>query len=163
MKFSSELRYPRPAAVVMKMLTDPAYFERKYQALEVADFALAEHVAGERFSISYRFRAAGQTRVPEFAKKFVGDSIRVSQTDSWRVSERIGAIDIQIGGAPVSVHADMKLEPAGAKACVLKLDWQLRCSIPLIGGKVEKIIAEDVQRRSAADEKVSVQLLEAYA
>lgn len=162
MKFSSELKYPQPVDVVMKMFTDPVYFERKYQALEVSDFAVTQHVPGDRFSFHYRFRAAGDIRVPDFARRLVGDAIRVSQIDAWHVSERIGRIDIEIAGAPASVHADMMLQAAGAKASVLKLDWTVRCSIPLLGGKIEKLIAEDVQRRTAADGKVSVQLLERY-
>ncbi|WP_428312573.1 DUF2505 domain-containing protein [Hydrocarboniphaga sp.] len=163
MKFSSELKYPRPPAVVMKMFTDPAYFERKYQALEVSDYAVIQHVAGENFSLQYRFRAAGDTRVPDFAKKLVGDAIRVTQTDAWQVSSYVGQIDIEITGAPASVHADMRLQAAGAKASVLKLDWTIRCGIPLLGGKVEKLIADDVQRRTAADGGISVKLLKDYA
>lgn len=163
MKFSSELKYPQPPAVVMKMFTDPAYFERKYQALEVSDYAVIRHAAGENFSLQYRFRAAGDTRVPDFAKKLVGDAIRVTQTDAWQVSRYVGQIDIEITGAPASVHADMRLEGAGAKASVLTLDWTIRCGIPLLGGKVEKLIAEDVQRRTAADGRISVKLLKDYA
>lgn len=163
MKFNTELKYPQPVAVVLKMFTDPRYFERKYQALEVADFAITRHVEGDNFSIEYRFRAAGDTRVPDFAKKLVGDAIRVRQVDAWQVSKRVGTIDIDISGAPASVRADMQIAAAGAKASVLTLQWQVRCGIPLIGGKVEKLIAEDVQRRTAADGKVSVKLLEAYA
>jgi hypothetical protein len=163
MKFESELKYPAAAGVVMKMFTDPAYFERKYRALEVLDFAVIQHVGGENFSMHYRFRAAGGTRVPDFARKLVGEAIRISQVDAWRVSRRVGTIDIEIIGAPASVHADMQLEAAGAAASVLKLAWQVRCGIPLIGGKIEKLIAEDVQRRTEADGKVSVGLLADYA
>lgn len=163
MKFSSELKYPQPVVVVMKMFTDPAYFERKYQALEVSDYAVIKHVAGDDFSLQYRFRAAGDTRVPDFARKLVGDAIRVTQTDAWVVPRRVGRIDIEITGAPASVHADMRLEAVGVKASVLKLDWTIRCGIPLLGGKVEKLIAEDVQRRTAADGKISIKLLDAYA
>ncbi|WP_299697057.1 DUF2505 domain-containing protein [Hydrocarboniphaga sp.] len=163
MKFTSELKYPKPVDVVMKMFTDPAYFERKYQALEVSDFAVTQHVAGDSFSLRYRFRAAGETRVPDFARKLIGDAIRVGQVDAWHVSRRVGTIDIEIGGAPASVHADMKLEADSAKTSVLKLDWQVRCGIPLIGGKIEKLIAGDVQRRTAADGQVSIKLLADYA
>jgi hypothetical protein len=162
MKFTNTLKYPQPVDVVMKMFTDPAYFAAKYKALEVSDYAVTKHVAGDDFSFKYRFRASGETQVPEFAKKLVGDAIRVTQVDAWKVPQRVGTIDIEITGAPASVHADMKLEAAGAKACVLKLDWQVKCGIPLLGGKIEKIIAEDVQRRTAADEKISVKLLAAY-
>jgi hypothetical protein len=81
MNFSIELQYPAAAETVMKMIVDRHYFERKYQALEVADFEITDdRLSADAFSIDFRFRAAGATNIPEFARKFVGDAIRVKQT-----------------------------------------------------------------------------------
>lgn len=148
----------------MKMTTDKRYFERKYQALEVADFAVTDHrLFAEIFSIDFRFRAAGATHIPDFAKRFVGDAIRVKQAERWQIAQRKGSIDIDIAGAPVSVHADMQLSAKGAKQSMLKLDWTIRCGVPLLGGKVEKLIAEDVRRRAEADGAISARLVSEYA
>jgi len=162
LKYSTELKYPRPADVVIKMFTDRAYFEKKYQSMDVTDFKVDTVVTGDPFTIRCRYSAAGDINVPDFAKKLIGEAIRVTQTDVWQVAKRTGTIDIEILGAPVTVHADMKLVSSGAGS-VLKLDWQFRCSIPLLGGKIEKLIAEDVERRTAMDARVSIKLLEAYA
>ena len=164
MNFSIELQYPAAAETVMKMVIDKRYFERKYQALEVADFAITNHqLSSEAFSIDFRFRAAGATNIPDFAKRFVGDAIRVKQTERWQIAQRKGSIDIDIAGAPVSVHADMQLSAKGAKQSTLRLDWTVRCGVPLLGGKVEKLIAEDVRRRAEADGAISARIVGEYA
>lgn len=163
MQFQIDLRYPASADQAMKMLVDRAYFERKYQKLDVGDFLITQHEStSDRFAIGFQFRAAGQTRVPDFARKIVGDSIRVRQSEYWTIAKRKGGIDIEIAGAPASVHADMALVAESPTRSVLKLDWTIRCGIPLLGGKVEKLIAEDVHRRSEADGAVSIALLELY-
>jgi hypothetical protein len=164
MNFSIELQYPAAAETVMKMVVDKRYFERKYQALEVADFTITQHqVSDQTFGIDFRFRAAGATNIPEFAKKFVGDAIRVKQAERWQIAQRKGTIDIDIAGAPVSVHADMQLFAKDANRSMLRLDWTIRCGVPLLGGKVEKLIAEDVRRRAEADGAISAKLVSEYA
>ena len=146
----------------MHLFTDPDYFRREYQAMEVGDPQYVSHRReGDEFSSYYRFRATGRTSIPAFARKFVGDAIRVQQTDRWRAARHSGRIDIEIAGVPATgVGAQMRPTPKGARACRLSPDWVIRCSLPLLGGKVEKLIAEDVERRMIDDGRVSVQRLE---
>ena len=35
--------------------------------------------------------------------------------------------------------------------CSNELSWNISCSIPLVGGKVEKLIAQDIQSKAASD------------
>lgn len=147
---------------VMKMYSDRAFFEKKYAAtgctnIEVLDFK----TSAKGFSITVRYDAQSDAPVPEFAKKFMGSTVNVTQTDSWDVATKSGKIVTDIKGAPVKVTADMKLEAAG-KGSVNRMVWTLSCGIPLVGGKLESILAEDVKIKSARDEKASQKLLESY-
>lgn len=163
MEFQLEHRYERDADTVLRMVTDRQYFERKYQSMEVEDFTIVSCTkSADAFSIHYRYRAAASTRVPDFARKLFGESVGVEQTDNWDLRERQGRIDIVIQGVPaINMHARTQLLPAGDGA-LIRLHWEVRCTVPLIGGRLERAIADDLRGRADADLAVSRRLLEAY-
>lgn len=163
MNFSLQTSFPAPAATVIRMFVDRDYVERKYRLLDVSDFAITDlQKQGDDFAVSFQFRAAGQSNIPEFARKLVGETIRVKQVERWNSKTLRGSIDIEIAGAPAKVQAAMQLVASAADSSVLKFDWTVHCGVPLLGGKVEKVIADDVQRRVAADGKASIALVPHY-
>ena len=85
----------------------------------------------------------------------------IGMTDAWDAATKTGKITTEIKGAPVKVTADMKLEASG-KGAVNRMVWTLSCGIPLVGGKLESILAEDVKVKSKRDEAASQTLLEGY-
>ena len=99
--------------------------------------------------------------MPDFVKKFIGERISVTQTDSWDAASKTGKITTEIKGAPVKVTAEMKLS-GDAKSAVNKMKWTLACSIPLVGGKIEGFLAEDIKTKSARDQKASAKILADY-
>jgi hypothetical protein len=99
--------------------------------------------------------------LPDFAKKFIGDSSVITQTDAWDLVKKTGRIEAEIKGAPVKVSAEMSLRDEGQGSANL-LKWTVSCGIPLLGGKLEKIISEDIQAKSRNDLAVSRKLLAGY-
>ena len=144
------------------MYFDRAFFERKYREQGAWDVEVLEHHRDERsFRIKCRFQMKSDAPIPDFAKKFVSDSISMVQQDSWDIPTLTGRIETELKGMPVRISADMALKPEGA-GCVNHLKWTVGCSIPLIGGKLEKIIAEDLQIKSQRDQQVSKSILKDY-
>ena len=41
-------------------------------------------------------------------------------------------------------------------------DWEVNVKIPLVGGKIEDLVSDDIKRKNPVDEKASKQLLELY-
>ena len=162
MQFQERHEFPRPRQAVLKMFSDVRYFKRKFEMTGARAFeVLEEERVGDHFRIRYRFHVAAQAPLPDFVKKFVRDSMQVMQEDSWDLTKATGRLDIEIRGVPVSVSCDMKLEDT-AGGCVNLLNFSLKCSVPLLGGKIEKVLAQDVSVKSKADRDASLAILEDY-
>lgn len=162
MKFDDKHSFDKPAATVMKMYSDKAFFERKYQDQGAWDIEVLEHQkTATQFRIKCRFAMKNDAPLPDFAKKFLGESVQVTQTDTWDLKKMTGRIEAEIKGTPVKLSAEMALKDE-AKGAVNHMKWTVSCGIPLIGGKLEQVVAGDVQMKSRKDEKVSQKILKDY-
>lgn len=151
MKFEERHSFEQPAATVMKMYADRAFFDRKYQEVQAIECELLDHQKSDtRCSVKYRLVMKSDAPLPEVAKKILGDTVKMVQQDAWDLGKRTGRIDIEIKGAPIKVFADMKLIEENGKGVNVQ-SWTISCSIPLVGGKIEAAIAEDIKIKSRRD------------
>ena len=163
MKFEDKHSLAKPSAVVLKMYTDKAFFERKYKELGCWDLEVLEHTkTAKQFRIKCRFQVKNDAPLPDFAKKFLGESMSVVQTDTWDLDKKTGQVDIELKGTPVKVHSDMALKDVGAGS-VNEMKWNVSCGIPLIGGKLESVVGTDIQSKSKTDAKITQKLLADYS
>lgn len=162
MKFDDKHTFDKPAATVLKMFSDKAYFERKYKELGWRNVAVLDHsVDAKKFRIKVRYTAPNSAPVPDFAKKFLGETNEVTQTDSWDLEKKTGRLEAEIKGVPVKVAADMKLVDEGAGSAN-KLSWNLSCGIPLLGGKLEDLVAGDIKAKARTDLAKTREILKSY-
>jgi hypothetical protein len=163
MQFNDKHTFDKPAAAVLKMFSDKAYFERKYQEFGYKNIKVLEHaVDAKRFRIKVQYEAPNSAPVPDFARKFLGATNTVTQSDTWDLEKKTGRIEAEIKGVPVKVSADMRLADEGAGSANT-LKWNLSCGIPLLGGKLEQIVASDIQSKSKGDVARSREILKGYA
>lgn len=138
MKLRHELTYAAPIDEVFAMLTDTAYWDRVAVA------------TGARSSTATVATADGETRlvidqdqpvvgVPSFAKKFVGESTRAIKTQVW--TGRTSTFVVETPGKPTTMAGSATLAERGAST-VLSYDLAVKASVPLIGGKLEKLVVE---------------------
>jgi hypothetical protein len=162
MQFNDKHAFDKPAATVLKMFSDKAYFERKYQELGYKDIEVLEHSSdAKKFRIKVRYSAPNSAPVPDFAKKFLGANNVVTQSDTWDLVKRTGRLEAEIKGVPVKVVADMRLADEGAGS-TNTLKWNLDCGIPFIGGKLEQIVGSDIQSKAKTDLAKSREILQSY-
>lgn len=162
MKFVERHEFDRPAETVMKMYSDRAFFDRKYRELGTIECELLDHQQTEKvFSVEYRLEMESNAPLPEAAKKLIGSTIRMVQRDSWDLTARKGRIEIDIRSAPIRVQADMELIDEGGRGVNVQT-WEVVCKIPLIGGKIEAAVAEDVKIKSRKDFAVSREIIKDY-
>lgn len=162
MKFDDKHSFDKPAATVLKMFSDQAYFERKYKelgftAIEVLDLEKSD----SRFRIKTSYTAKTNVPLPDFAKKFIPSTAAVTQQDAWDLKRMTGRIDVEIKGTPVKVSCDMTLKDEG-KGSANYLKWTITCSLPLIGGKIEKLTADDIQAKAGNDVATTRRILADY-
>lgn len=162
MKFSDEHRFDKPAEAVIRMFTDRDYFVRKYEELGFSNVEVLDHSQdGDDFSITCRYEAPSDAPIPGFAKKFMGETNVVTQTDEWNAASMTGRLTAEIEGLPAKVGAAMRLTDDG-DGSVNTLDWTISCGIPLVGGKIEKLVAEDIRSKSSTDQAKTAEILEDY-
>jgi len=100
-------------------------------------FTVAGDIAGEFSTISVR--TLPTTRLPEIARKFVGESLKVTQTENWEApaadGSRQSTISLKIAGAPIDVSAVQRLVAEGGSTRV-ELEGNVTSSVPFLGGKI---------------------------
>ncbi|NKX53350.1 DUF2505 family protein [Arthrobacter sp. E918] len=79
------------------------------------------------------------TRLPEIARKVVGESLTVTQTERWQApaadGSRTADVEVKVAGAPVDAKAVQKLVAEGGSTRV-QLEGEVTSGIPFLGGKI---------------------------
>ncbi len=156
-RVSHTLTYPAATvADVYAMLADPAYRKAVGDYQRVTDFSCDVTPNGDGMEVRLE-QAHGTDRIPSFAQRLVGNEIRFVQEESW--SSPSGAeIHVTIPGKPGDMTGGTTLTQSGDDV-VQRIDLDVKVSIPLLGGKVEDLIAGFVGRAFDAENKVGVKWL----
>ena len=142
MKFRHELSYDASPAEVFEMLADPAFRERVGEALDVVSADITLERDGDGFTLT-NDQVQRTEGLPSFAKKIAGDTTRVIQTEEWP-SATGGTLRIDAPGKPTAMVGTIELVPDGAGP-VEVVELEIKAKVPLIGGKLENLMAEQVR------------------
>jgi hypothetical protein len=151
------LTYPGTTAdAVYAMFGDPAYRTAVATYQRVTDFSCeVTHSAG---GMQVRLEQAhGTDRIPGFAQRLVGEEIRFIQTETWTSPSEAG-LHVTIPGKPGEMNGGETLVQSGNDV-VQQIELSVRVSIPLVGGKVEDLVAGFVVKAFEAENKVGVRWL----
>lgn len=138
MRLRHELRYQAAVEDVLAMLTDPAYWDR----VAVATGALSSTTTVERAGEQVRVHTEQEQAVagvPSFAKKFVGESTTALKQQTW--TGHRSTFEVETPGKPTHISGTAELTARGAEV-VLAYDLEVKASVPLVGGRLEKLVAE---------------------
>lgn len=151
MRFSHDLAYDATPEAVAAMLADPAFREQVCQALHVLrhDVSVQGSGAGMTVVVDQTQPAQG---VPSFAKKFVGDEIRIVQRETWRDATNAD-LDIEIPGKPGTMQGAITLA-GDATHTVETVTGDIRVKLPLVGGRIEEMVGEIFRSALRAEERV---------
>jgi len=97
--------------------------------------------------------------LPSFARALVGDQLTVRERRSWGEpgpdGTRTGAFSATVDGAPVQVNGSLLLAADGAGGSELTIDGAVSARVPLVGGKVEALVLEQLLRFTAREEELA--------
>jgi hypothetical protein len=141
---------------VFAMLADPAYRKAVSAHQRVIDFDCRISTSGNGMDV--RLEQAHRTdRLPGFAQKLVGHEIRFVQNETW-ASPSSADIHLTIPGRPGDVTGTETLTQSGEDV-VQRIELAVKFSMPIVGGKVEDLIAGFVAKAFDAEHEVGVQWL----
>ena len=151
MRFRHELSYDAGAAEVFEMLADPAFREKVSEALGVvsSEVSIDRHEDGFRLTNDQVQQTEG---LPSFAKKFAGETTRAIQVEEWHDAAG-GSLRIDAPGKPTSIEGTIELLPDGA-GTIEVVELEIRVKVPLIGGKLEGLVEEQVRKSMDVEHEV---------
>ena len=145
MQFSERLDYPAAPHAVWAMYCDPAFREQ----VCTATGATSHHVdvSADEAGGTVRVTRVLPARMSESIRKLVGDTVTVTQTETWGAADGLGArradVSLRVQGQPASMTGTHTLAPTDA-GCSLQVTGDLKVSIPFFGGRLESELAKVV-------------------
>jgi Protein of unknown function (DUF2505) len=142
-RLTKDISYPADPATVFAMLTEVPFQERKCAATGALshDVEIKEYDDGS--AVIRTRRTLPTDQIPDFAQRFVGRTIDVVQVDDWGPSgpdgSRDGTVVVELKGAPIRFAGSLALRPGG-DGTVEAIDGDIKASVPLIGGRMEKAL-----------------------
>ena len=162
MKFSYKQTFPKDAGTVLKMFCDPAYHEKLQKALGAMDYKQLEHKDdGTRFRIKMAYNVKSNVPLPGFAKKVLGETSSVVQEESWDRSNKKGEVSVQVKNLPGTLRSANTLADANGTT-TKTFNWDVSVKIPLIGGKIEQLIVDDIKTKVEPEQSAGRKLLGEY-
>jgi hypothetical protein len=153
---SVRLDLPADAAGAFTLLTDPGYVEVVALGTGGVDpeIAVTRDEGGGTTTVSARSLPA---EVPSYAKPFVGDTVRITETRVYGTADadgsRRGTLEVSFGTAPVAITGTLQLRPTATGTEVL-VELSVKASVPFVGGKVEKFSAEQIERALSKEQMI---------
>src|SRR6476660_1862909 len=84
-------------------------------------------------------RTIPTTRLPDIARKFVGESLKVTQLEAWEApaadASRQSKISLKVSGAPLDVKAVQRLVSDGGNARI-EVEGDVMSAVSCLGGEV---------------------------
>ena len=155
-----EQKFPGDPMTVMTMLRDPAYVLQKGERTGSHDITVdvAEAADGGVVITCTRSMPA---EVPSYAAPFVGDTITITEMQTWSAPAADGSAQadrhrrVQLAHRVLGHHHPV---PGGAGSVALN-EGSFKASVPFVGGKVERVAAEQTEKYLAKEATVGAEWL----
>lgn len=154
-RLTAEIRYDAAPEQVFRMLCDQAFQRRKCAATGALRYEVDVVADGDGLSVS-SVRELPTDTVPDFVRSFVGTSLTVRQVERWEPAgsdgSRVGTLQVQIESAPVGFTGRLRLG-GGDAGSVETIDGELKASVPLVGGRIEKAAEPAIRAAIKAEQR----------
>lgn len=116
---------------------------------------------GDKVTVVLRQRVPDEN-LPSMVAKIRPGDLEITRTVVWTKGEAAeGAFTAVVSGAPAKVKGSQRLIPTST-GCEISFDGSVEVSIPFIGGKVEKAIAENVVQLIEAEHEYTTEWISTH-
>lgn len=164
MKAGFSQDYPAPPDRLWQVFGQPDYPHRKYQAQGITAYRVRKFDAQpDRISLDVeRTLSVPLERIPFFAQRLVHPEQTLNYLSNWRRNgpgEADFDLEILAVGLPLHITGKGELRPAGSGGSRLTIEFDVRVSVPFIGGKIEKMVAAFLEKSFHEDHAFTLQYL----
>lgn len=136
-----------PPEQVSAHFSRASYYAHKHRVVGAWDIVhLDSDPVQAGLRVRYSMKANARVPLPATVQKLLGGTLTIVQTDEWNGRTQTGSILITVKGLPIKAESRARLE-ASPEGTIMVSDWTLTCGIPLVGGIVERLLADDIQSR----------------
>jgi hypothetical protein len=157
MRFEHVNHYTAPAGAVLAMLTDAKFRNDvcvRQRALD-HDVDITGSGPGAVVVIA---RTQSLEGAPSVARKVAGDSVRIVQREEWRTATEAD-FAMEIPGKPGGCKGGIVLRENGDGTTDQLFRGEVKVSIPLVGKKLEELIASILERALVKEGQVGASWL----
>ncbi|APX32424.1 hypothetical protein BH708_06465 [Brachybacterium sp. P6-10-X1] len=157
MKLRETLTLPLSARTAATMYADQEYTAIRRETLKAT--SASSQVDGDPVgAFTVRTELTMPTdKVPDIARRFVGSTITIRETQTWSAPEpdgsRSGTMELEVAGTPAGLKGSLRLAPTGELTCSVDIDGDLVAKVPLLGPRLEKAAVPYVSTVLRAEEK----------
>ncbi|MET1074401.1 MAG: DUF2505 domain-containing protein [Umezawaea sp.] len=134
-----------PVQDVYRALVDETYLRDRLAVLGGNDAQLVSFSSADG-KTSYQLKqGVSAEHLPSVAKGLLGGDLVIHRAESWTEAGTTGTVEVTLNGVPGRLDGTTVLaEHQGGSR--MALTGQVKVSIPLMGGKLETMIAEQVAK-----------------
>jgi hypothetical protein len=151
-----------PADEVYATMADPDYLCARLQQIGGPGAELLEHTA-DTSGARYRLRHGLDAKdLPPAVRSVLSGNVTIERTERWTRQDSgryLGDVQVAIPGTPGSAEGGMRLRDTPDGGSELQVRVDVTVQVPLLGGKIEGVVAEQVQKLLAAESAFTQQWL----
>lgn len=151
MRFEHEMRYDATPEQVFAMLGEAVFREEVCEAQHATECTATVDGVDDTMSVVVDQKRPSEG-IPSFAKKFVGDTIHILQREEWS-SPTLATLDVSIPGKPGHMKGTITLRADG-DGTVETVAGDVKVSIPLVGSKIEGLVAEILEHALLTEQRL---------
>lgn len=151
MRFEHTLRYDAPPDAVFAMLGEAHFREQVCEAQHTTEATATVDGLDDTMTVTVDQRRPADG-IPSFARKFVGDTIHIRQHEEWE-SATDATLDVSVPGKPGHLKGTITLRPDG-DGTVETVSGEIKVHVPIIGGKLEGLIAELLEHALNTEQRI---------
>lgn len=159
-RFEHRASFAAPVDTVHATLVDEAFLTARLRDIGGKGAALLDHrTSADGVAIRLR-QGVDAKHLPSAARSILSGDLVVEREERWQGHESAGRATIN--GAPAEIRFRGRLGQRGTGAEYL-VSAEVKVSIPLIGGKIEKVVADQVTKLLAAEAEYAEKWLAEHA
>jgi Protein of unknown function (DUF2505) len=146
-----EYEFSASPHVVYRKLCDADFLVDR--CLTIGDFSADCTVEDDDEQVVVAMTRVVENALPPFLARLLEPRQTLDQVERWRPvgDARHGRLQIRIVGQPVSVEADMRLQPNASGGCTYSVEHTVTANMPLIGRRVENYLLMHMEKSARAE------------
>lgn len=154
--------YAHPVERVYAALTDETCVRERLASIGGRNSQLVSFSTDGGTTTAVMRQGIDAEHLPGVVRRVASNGVTIERTETWRPDGRTGTVEAAVSGFTGSLQGTTALtETAGGSELVL--DGEVKVGIPLIGGKIEDVIVEQLGKLLRAEAKFTNRWLESHS